>query len=222
MMPRVRANPHEGYEWCNLTSELLKRDTPETPDYLQLKQHPYHYVFVYGTLKSGGPRAEFLEGVPTLGEAYTVTKGWLMKSIRGQFPAITPAPLGAEGSAGRVFGEVYVVPPELFLELDKIEGNGTAYERQLLWVWLADQTFPTKNGHGRPSAKCWAYVGIPKWLGQQSTIYMVRKEDPKGQKVPYGEKYFEWDNPAPKTQLANMQEIWSRQYPDLANDRLPF
>jgi gamma-glutamylcyclotransferase (GGCT)/AIG2-like uncharacterized protein YtfP len=70
-------------------------------------------LFVYGTLKRGGPAADVLSGCNWLGEA--TVRGTLY-DIDGRFPALvlygdTP-----------VRGEVWRCPAELLLQLDHYEG----------------------------------------------------------------------------------------------------
>lgn len=192
---------------CKLTDELLMRDNDETPDYLQLKQRQEHLLFVYGLEKAGGPLHPIIKDFPTLGDAHTATKAWVMRTVdNGKVPIAMASSVGQDATSGKVLGEVYVVPPELFLELDRLYGNNTRFVRDTRWIWLADQTLKTQGPRVRPSARCWMYIGHPSWVHQQSSSLCVRKES--GANGMIYEKYYDWENP--KTQLSTMQSIWDK------------
>jgi gamma-glutamylcyclotransferase (GGCT)/AIG2-like uncharacterized protein YtfP len=70
-------------------------------------------LFVYGTLRRGGPRESFLRGCPFLGRH--VVKGFRLLDL-GAFPAAVPGP-------GAVVGELYELRDDAILEfLDAVEG----------------------------------------------------------------------------------------------------
>lgn len=73
-----------------------------------------HRVFVYGTLKRGLRNHRFLENATFVGEAYTVTRFFM---IDGRFPVLRDAGPNLE----QVGGEVYVVNDRTLAQLDELE-----------------------------------------------------------------------------------------------------
>jgi len=84
------------------------------------------YVFVYGTLRIGEVRHRVIQDCEFVGMAYT--EGYDLYLI-SRFPGMVPG-------SGRVVGEVYRVPEEIFQELDLIEGVPHLYRRELIKVKL--------------------------------------------------------------------------------------
>ena len=96
-----------------------------------------HRVFVYGTLKSGFPNHYLLEGCEFFGRAVTVPT---YKMIENGFPVIIPDPDGR-----RLAGEIYVVDDETLARLDRLEREGSSYDRKLIDVTLASgEQLPTR------------------------------------------------------------------------------
>lgn len=80
------------------------------------------YLFVYGTLKRGGPIHSHLENSPFLGEAVTLASYTLWDL--GAYPGLS------EGGATAVHGELYGVAPDLWNHLDDIEGAPDLFVRR--------------------------------------------------------------------------------------------
>ncbi|MFZ5493927.1 MAG: gamma-glutamylcyclotransferase family protein [Verrucomicrobiota bacterium] len=81
-------------------------------------------VFVYGTLKRGGPNHPFLEGQEFLGEVRTAP-GFTLYSL-GDYPGMVRAP----GDTAGVTGELWSVDDACLAELDRLEGLAEGlYER---------------------------------------------------------------------------------------------
>lgn len=108
-------------------------DGYHTPDAAQLYQRKWHTVFVYGTLKQGFSRHKALQGCPFIGTGWTRNNGWTLyrTTHRGNnllnYPVILSPYMGDK--PGSVYGEVYLVPPDLIKYLDLIESNGVNYSR---------------------------------------------------------------------------------------------
>ena len=84
-------------------------------------------AFVYGTLMKG-ERAEHL-----LAEAVYMGRCQLQDYAMyhlGRYPGIKPYP------GKRVYGELYLIRPEMVQMLDEYEEEGSLYDRKTVTVWL--------------------------------------------------------------------------------------
>jgi gamma-glutamylcyclotransferase (GGCT)/AIG2-like uncharacterized protein YtfP len=165
------------YEEMNkikVLEELAQRDNLQTPDFLDLKLEPYHYVFVYGTLKTGGRLTGYLDDCPFLGEGVTAMHLFEMKiSKSGHFPIIFEVKDPRDGNP--VSGEIYIVDHKTLLTLDQIESNGEMYIRKERWVWLLDQ-HPKNKKNLKPCEKCFVYEGNPTyWQGRETLNLLPTK-----------------------------------------------
>jgi gamma-glutamylaminecyclotransferase len=79
-------------------------------------------LFVYGTLRQGGPNHARLSGAIYLGRAATAPRFTLYDL--GPYPALVA------GGPDTVEGEVYEVGRALLRRLDRFEGHPTLYRRQ--------------------------------------------------------------------------------------------
>jgi len=100
-------------------------------------------VFVYGSLLEG------LHNHSVLGKHKKLVgtgniKGFNMWSINDAFPAIMPV------RKGIIVGEVYEVDDETMVDLDRLEGNGFMYQRELVFVRMKDSEL----------IRAWIYVYI--------------------------------------------------------------
>lgn len=107
-----------------------------------------HRVFVYGSLKRGfGNHEMFLGGSLFVSEAETDEQRFDMLSLNF-FPGVVD-----DGEID-ISGELYLVDDEQLISLDALEGNGTMYAREL--VWLKGEELPA-----------WMYVYLhrsPSWM----------------------------------------------------------
>lgn len=103
-----------------------------------------HYVFVYGSLKTGFGNHRFLDGAKYLGKHETFTRTFCMTSM-GSFPAVV---MVNEGGCS-IEGELYRVSTATLSSLDVLEGNGTFYTRRLIDVCSC------KTG---TTVKAWMYL----------------------------------------------------------------
>jgi gamma-glutamylcyclotransferase (GGCT)/AIG2-like uncharacterized protein YtfP len=99
-------------------------------------------LFVYGTLRRGGPAHDRLAGCEHVGEGKV---GGVLYDIDGRFPALlhygeTP-----------VYGEIWRCPAELLLQLDRFEGvDSGLFRRRGIEV-------ETERGE----VPCWTYTAGP-------------------------------------------------------------
>lgn len=166
-----------------LTTELLERDNDWTPDFLELKKLSYHVVFVYGTLKAGGRLHEYLDGCPCLGDAYVATPSMTMREAQG-FPVAFIADEDDRKAlqAAHIYGELYIVPSHVILELDRLEDNGNLFNREQKYVFCVDQKYSTVNGAKNAAIKAFIYVGDKDCWNKDSLKKIPQKKS--------GERYF--------------------------------
>lgn len=89
-----------------------------------------HYVFVYGTLKTGFANAHLLERATFLGDFRTVMRYPLVVGGKYNSPYLLDMP--SKGS--RVKGEVYAVDDATLADLDHLENVGVNYSRKVAKV----------------------------------------------------------------------------------------
>ena len=85
-------------------------------------------LFVYGTLRRGGPNHALLGRAALVGPATTVDRHALFVD---DIPFLAPAP-----AVHRVRGEVYAVDAATLAEIDRLEGHPHWYERRPVRVVL--------------------------------------------------------------------------------------
>lgn len=122
-------------------------------------------VFVYGTLKQGyGNWQRLLEGKSVfLGKAVTVSKYTMLDS---GFPVLMES---GKRETGNVAGEVYEVDSNVLKHLDRLEGEGSMYDRKLIQIELAnaDAEAAFIDVH--------AYIGCPKcWDSRRERLITQR------------------------------------------------
>lgn len=105
-------------------------------------------VFCYGTLKRGWGNHHLLSESRFVSAATTWDR-WRMHHCG--FPVVMT------GDIGFVRGEVYEVDAATLAELDRLEGNGYMYDRQLVEVVNDDDE----------SMRVWMYVGRPEFWHQR-------------------------------------------------------
>ena len=111
-------------------------------------------LFVYGSLRDGGPRHAWLARTGPAGSTRARTPGRLFHLPDAGFPALVPGPEPADPAAGWVIGEFLGYEDEADLEaavqdLDQLEDvDGGLFERRIVPVRL-------DSGH---RYRAWAYV----------------------------------------------------------------
>jgi gamma-glutamylcyclotransferase (GGCT)/AIG2-like uncharacterized protein YtfP len=99
-------------------------------------------AFVYGSLKEGFGNHGVLGDSPLEGKASLISNSKLVSL--GSFPAVVKDQL--EDTA--ILGEVYKVDDKALTRLDRLEGNGSFYNRELRDITMSE------NGAQR---KAWVY-----------------------------------------------------------------
>lgn len=109
---------------------------PNTSDIVTLEKKDSHFIFVYGTLKSGYDRGILLteqDGAKYQGYASTKSDDYEMCNTPDGFPVVLKKPEG-ETIPGRIKGELWLVPTSVLFLLDVIEQNDFVYKRQKVEV----------------------------------------------------------------------------------------
>jgi gamma-glutamylcyclotransferase (GGCT)/AIG2-like uncharacterized protein YtfP len=156
-----------------------------TWDIPDLERFDGHYVLVYGTLKFGHSRHSALSFDPRCkfqGIFSTLDASFEMVNTQFGFPVVLQ---GTGHKPGRIKGELWFVPSETIMYLDKLESNGKMFERDV---------FPVqgiRSGDRTETLEAYMYVGRTKfWAGhsdkfldleprgdKNSQYYFYRKED---------------------------------------------
>lgn len=103
-------------------------------------------VMVYGTLKRGQRNAHYLRDAKFIGEARTLDH---FDMLDVGFPVILPQ---KQETAFPVYGELYEVSDNELISLDRLEGEGRMYQRQVRAVLTLK---------GKEVKQVYLYVGIP-------------------------------------------------------------
>tara|TARA_R110000751_G_scaffold10671_6_gene38666 strand:+ start:2846 stop:3217 length:372 start_codon:yes stop_codon:yes gene_type:complete len=83
-------------------------------------------LFVYGSLKKGFGNHRVLENSQYVGVSET---GYSYEMVDlGYFPGVI------KNEVAPIFGEIYLVDEDTMQALDRLEGNGSFYNRQLIWL----------------------------------------------------------------------------------------
>lgn len=125
-------------------------DAYYTPDTPVIFNHDWHPLFVYGTLKKGFIRHEVLTSALFVGTGFTRGTGFAMYETtqRDPYPVALPA---TTETPGAIYGEVYLVSPDVLRTLDFIEYNGVQYGRSYRVVDINNKKSETK-------------VSMPMWI----------------------------------------------------------
>ena len=153
-----------------LTTLAARGSLSTTPDFNALKG-VWWKVFVYGTLKKNFHNHHLLKDMPYLGKARTIPGAFGMYSA-GSFPVLGPTDAVKEKAA--VSGELYAVDAFCIVQLDRLEGNGSMYNREKHWVSALDQ-----QTDGRPGTytDCLMYVGRKDYWDFKSMSKVLATED---------------------------------------------
>ena len=89
----------------------------------------YQYLWAYGTLRHGESNHYLLMGCTFMGLA---RYPGLLFSVQGHYPIFQPDQTQADQTQGgeAVIGEVYQIKPELWPQLDELEGIEEGYYRR--------------------------------------------------------------------------------------------
>jgi gamma-glutamylaminecyclotransferase len=125
-------------------------------------------LFVYGTLRRGGPNHALLAGARFVGGATTAERYALFVE---DFPYLAPAP-----AVHHVRGEVYAVDAATLAEVDRLEGHPTWYERRATRVVLDAAARAAREGAA-------AFADAPAALACETYF----NDRPRGRLVPNGD-----------------------------------
>lgn len=131
-----------------------------TKDIPLLDMHEWHYMFVYGSLKSGHDNNDYLAGCECVSRgAYTSLYSYQMKEIVHsqsglRIPYITHT--GDTERRGYIRGEVWKVNTDYITSIDGLESNGSAYFRVRLPIII--------SSHTKQSIPIWTYLGNEKFI----------------------------------------------------------
>lgn len=118
---------------------------------------PQQLLFVYGTLMRGGHAEGHLSDCTYIGKA--ILKDYAMFKL-GWFPGIVPQ------KGEWVEGELYIIPGGDFSGLDRYEGEGDLYRRDLV-------TVESSSG----PLQAWAYVYLDKTEGKAMNEPWIKNDD---------------------------------------------
>lgn len=112
-------------------------------------------VFVYGTLKSGGPLNHVMVSIDAtlIGDANIRSKDFILRDL-GQFPGLQKV---ESGSGTYIEGELWHTNTDGIKALDKIEEYPILYTRDLVTVWVDNQSFKAIAYHIDPSNNSWIH-----------------------------------------------------------------
>lgn len=134
------------------------RDSKKYGTQLEKISHQRHIpVFVYDEFQPDGKFNEVFDGCPYLGKAHSGIAAWVMDLGPDGSPLVYRVNPNHMHSA-RVVGHVYLVTPKVLLSLDCLYENTIKMERETKWVYLQNQSYPTKDGGKRPSIKVNVYT----------------------------------------------------------------
>lgn len=134
--------------------ESLAETSKHTHDVPIISQYLNHYVFVYGTLKQSERRGDLLKltrDAQLCGTAVTEKKVYDMvlapvDNFSDAFPVLLEGTSQQRQTAVR--GELWLVPTQTLIRLDRIEANGSMFERQEIPVHC-----------GKNKVMAWCYLG---------------------------------------------------------------
>ena len=119
-----------------------------------------HRVFVYGTLRRGFSNHGLLATSKFIAEAATLRPYWMITT--GPFPVLldkVPDDFGVPALA--VAGEIYHVADATVAALDRLEREGTSYDRKVTEVFEAGHKVEAYIYVG--VAAYWHPRGMPAW-----------------------------------------------------------
>lgn len=166
--------PVRNYHFSDQLADSLEAISYFTQDVPLLECYENHYVFVYGTLKRNGPRHEILKDTPGTkwcGVGVTVDDRYdLLINDPEEFNGVFPIAFDrvSRQRDAKIKGEVWLVPTNLLIRLDQIEGNTYMFEREKRGIWV-----------GQKRIMAWVYLGLkgfwntytlhdmPMWLDER-------------------------------------------------------
>lgn len=145
---------------------------PHTPDLAYLERYQLQWLFVPCDLQSGHKHANFMEGCKKL-EYPVLTKHpfsfWKRTLGQESFPIAFRNKYESAPYA-KIKGQLYAIPPRLFILLDKHKGNTVQVHRERTRVQVSYTRFEA-NDRGsfyyipdeRIDIPAWMYIGDPDY-----------------------------------------------------------
>ena len=157
-----------------------------TPDIPFLESFNWHYVFVYGTLRSSFCRESMLKDNPFVGFGFTHKPEYCMYTTqygsRPNYPAVFEAD-DLRGEVGaKVFGQIYLADAKKIMELDRMESQGVLYFRRPIPI---DITGGPQSGK---TISCLTYIGNPVNILRKN-YYIKMKEVSTHRNTAIGQYY---------------------------------
>lgn len=182
----------------------LERRKQFTPDFRELRLRTDILVFVYDEFKKKGLQNPILVDSKYLGEGRTTNNQFFMKNS-AHFPVVFQHRKEGHPNKGFIRGEVYAVPPETLLRLDKVKSNLVMFKRVSKHITLMDQEFMTKKGNKKPTVECFTYLGVPEFW-EKETSHVAPSTMPQGIKE---KRFYEYTVKAAPSQWAQ-QDYYKR------------
>jgi gamma-glutamylcyclotransferase (GGCT)/AIG2-like uncharacterized protein YtfP len=149
--------------------EQLSRREKYTPDFNKLRFKDNILVFMYDEFRIRGKQNSIFNDSKYLGYGISATDLYCLKGHT--LPVLLDDNLKSSKIRGRIKGEIYAVPPETLLRLDKLKYNTVLFKRVERTFFLTDQSYKTKDGSRIPSLKAWVYIGKPEqWQGDHLSV----------------------------------------------------
>lgn len=163
-----------------IIDELLMRKR-FSPDFGNVRNREDILLFVYDEFQRQGSMNPVLSESKFLGQGRTAANNFQMKNGRHNVPVVLSNNSKGDSNKGFIRGEVYAVPPETLLQVDKMNSNTVRFRRQKKYIFLLDQEYQTKKGNKRPSVECFMYLGVPEFWENQ-TLWNAPSMIPKNDK----------------------------------------
>lgn len=165
-----------------------KRDNQFTHDIPSLDRMEWHYIFVYGTLKSGFSNHDYIidEEIISTG-ATTERNTWELRELAGSNPKDSIPYMqysGLPSRQGKVCGEVYRVSTKCICDIDALETNGTLYLRVFLPIIIST--------HTKQTVPMWTWIGNKSYLERTFSNHpysTIKDIKPTGR---LGNQYYVW------------------------------
>ncbi|KAK3784533.1 hypothetical protein RRG08_020638 [Elysia crispata] len=136
-----------------------------------------HYVFVYGTLKTGQPNHYYLTEDFSTGKATLLGTGETMHAFPLVVATVNNLPflLPVEGKGENVQGEIYEIDDQKLYWLDDFESHPSWYKREIIEIRLMDGTLKVE---GQVMTKgdvcqCWVYF-LPGYKPEMLALKMLK------------------------------------------------
>lgn len=153
-------------------TDVLKKRREHSPDIGSVFENSKkELVFVYGTLKQGQGNNSVLGDSEYIGRGLTVRNDFTMSEVG--FPIVFENNTDvSDAMKCHISGEVYAVDFYHMMALDRLESNGSMYQRKKVKIRLSDQNPSDPNpdvDNLRSWVKrdCWMYIGVDDYWGQK-------------------------------------------------------